>query len=250
MSETHEKRLYGLVLILVVVVALLAGFAIYTSYMKPGSVAPPAGAEQKTISVGGIGTISMSPDIGWFTASVVTQAATAAQAEQQNNDAMSKVLSALKNAGIAEKDIQTVDFSLNPVYADPKEPGKAPILVGYSVRNSIRVTVNDVTAVGKMLDIAISNGANEMGGVYFGLSDAKALQAQSQALDLAVKDANNKAKTIANAMGVTLTGPITVSLGYYYEPVRADFKAGAEQAPIMPGQLQYTVNVQIAYAFN
>lgn len=250
MSETQEKRLFGLVLILVLVVALLAGFAIYASYMKPGLVVPPPGPEQKTISVGGAGTVSMSPDIGWFTASVVTQAATAAQAEQLNNDAMSRVISALKNAGIAEKDIQTVEFSLSPIYQESKEPGKMPTLVGYSVRHSIRVTVNDVTAVGKMLDIAILNGANEMGGVYFGLSDAKAQQAQSQALDLAVKDANNKAETIANAMGVTLTGPISVSLGYYYEPVRMDFKQAEAQAPIMPGQLQYTVNVQIAYAFN
>ena len=250
MSETHEKRLFGLVLILVVVVALLAGFAIYGSYAKAGYVGLSPGAEQKTISVGGTGTVSTSPDLGWFTASVVTQASTAAQAEQQNNDAISNVLSALKNAGIAEKDLQTVDFSLTPIYADSKEPGKAPILVGYSARHSIRVTVNDVTAVGRMLDIAISNGANEMGGVYFGLSDAKAQQAQSEALDLAVRDAGNKAKTIANAMGVTITGPVSVSLGYYYEPVRADLKAGAEQVPIMPGQLQYTVTVQIAYAFS
>jgi hypothetical protein len=101
-----------------------------------------------------------------------------------------------------------------------------------------------------MLDVAISSGANEMGGVYFGLSDPKAQQAQSQALDLAVKDANSKAKTIANAMGVNLIGPISVSLGYYYQPVPAQLKAGAEQVPVMPGQLEYTVNVQIAYAFN
>jgi uncharacterized protein YggE len=249
MSETQEKRLFGLVLILVVVVALLAGFAIYASYTKPGLVTSPAGPEQKTISVGGTGTVSMTPDIGWFTASVVTQAETAAQAEEQNSDAMSKVVSALKNAGIVEKDIQTVEFSLSPVYVDSKEPGKAPILVGYSVRQSIRVTVNDVTAVGKMLDVAISNGANEMSGVYFGLSDTKAQEAQSQALDLAVKDANSKAKTIASAMGVNLVGPISVSLGYYYAPVPAELKAGAEQAPVMPGQLQYTINVQIAYAF-
>jgi len=250
MSETQEKRLFGLVLILVVVVAVLAGFAIYASYMKPGVVLPPPSSEQKTISIGGTGTISMSPDIGWFTASVVTQAATAAQAEQQNNDAMSKVVSAFKSAGIAEKDMQTVEFSLNPIYQDSKEPGKPPILVAYSVRQSIRVTVNDVTAVGKMLDLAISNGANEMSGVYFGLSDAKAQQAQSQALDLAVKDANDKARTIANAMGVTLVGPVSVSLGGYYQPVQMSVKAGAESAPIMPGQLQYTVNVQIAYAFS
>jgi len=251
MSETQERRLFGLVLILVVVVALLAGFAIYASYTKPGLVTSPSAPEQKTISVGGTGTVSMTPDIGWFTASVVTQAATAAQAEEQNNDAMSKVISALKNAGIAEKDMQTVEFSLSPVYADSKEPGTAPILVGYSVRNSIRVTVNDVSAVGKMLDVAISNGANEMSGIYFGLSDAKALQAQSQALDLAVKDANNKAKAIANAMGVNLVGPISISLGYYYEPVRMDVtKAQASAVPITPGQQQYTVNVQFAYAFS
>jgi uncharacterized protein YggE len=111
------------------------------------------------------------------------------------------------------------------------------------------VTVNDVSALGKMLDLAISSGANDVSGVYFGLSDAKARQAESQALDLAVKDADNRAKTIANAMGVNLVGPISVSLGYYYAPVAMDLKGGAEQAPIMPGQLQYTVNVQIAYAF-
>jgi hypothetical protein len=251
MSETHEKRLYGLVLILVVVVALLAGVAIYSSYMKPGPITLPPGTEQKTISIGGIGTVSMSPDIGWFTATVVTQAATADQAEEQNNDVMSKVVSTLKNAGIAEKDIQTVEFSLSPVYVDSKEPGKAPILVGYSVRNSIRVTVNDVAAVGKMLDIAISSGANEMSGVYFGLSDAKAQQAQSQALGLAVKDANEKAKTIAGAMGVNLVGPISVSLGYYYAPVAMDVKAmGGSNVPVSPGQLQYTVDVQVVYAFS
>jgi uncharacterized protein YggE len=249
MSETHEKRLFGLVLILVVVVALLAGVAIYSSYMKPAPVGPQSGAEQKTISVSGAGTVSMSPDIGWFTASVVTQAATAAQAEQQDNDAMAKVISALKSAGIADKDIQTVEFSLSPIYQDSKDPGKMPILAGYSLRHSIRVTVNDVTTLGKMLDLSISSGANDVSGVSFGLSDAKAQQAESQALDIAVKDANNRAKAIANAMGVNLVGPISVSIGYYYAPVAMDLKGGATQAPIMPGQLEYTVNVQIAYAF-
>jgi uncharacterized protein YggE len=248
MSETHEKRLFGLVLILVVVVALLAGVAIYSSYMKPAPVAPQSATEQKTISVSGAGTVSMSPDIGWFTASVVTQAATAAEAEQQDNDAMSKVISALKSAGIADKDITTVEFSLSPIYQDSKDPGKMPILVGYSVRHSIRVTVNDVTALGKMLDLAISSGANEVSAVSFGLSDAKAQQAESQALDLAVKDASTRAKAIANAMGVNLVGPTSVNIGYY-APVSMDLKAGAVQAPIMPGQLEYTVNVQIAYAF-
>jgi len=250
MSEIQEKRLYALVLILVVAVTLLGGFALYASYRTPGLVAQPPKPEAKTISVGGTGTISVNPDIGWFVASVTTQAGTAAQAEEQNNNAMAKVISALTGAGIAEKDIQTVEYSLSPIYQDAKEPGKMPVLVGYSVRHTIRVTVNDLGAVGRMIDLAISSGVNDVGGVYFGLSKAKAEQAQAEALDLAVKDANSKAGTIANSMGVTLVGPISVSLGYYYEPVRMEYKAAAQPVPIMPGQLEYTVNVQIVYAFS
>lgn len=251
MSETQEKRLYALVLILVVAVSLLGGFALYMSYRQAVVGPQPPAPEPKTISVSGAGTISVSPDIGWFTATVVTQAGTAADAEQQNNGLMSKVISALKNAGIADKDIQTAEYSLSPIYQEPKELGQMPILVGYSARHSVRVTVNDLSTVGKMIDIAISNGANEVGGVYFGLSNAKEQQAQTQALDLAVKDANNKAKTIADSMGVKLVGPISVSLGYYYTPIRMDFKeAAAQPVPIQPGQLEYIVNVQIAYAFS
>ena len=251
MSESQEKRLYALVLILVVAVSLLGGFALYMSYRGPSVVPEVPAPEPKTISVSGAGTVSMSPDMGWFTATVVTQAGTAAEAEEQNNNAMSKVISALKNAGIADKDLQTVDYSLSPIYQEAKEPGQMPILVGYQVRHSIRVTVNDLPTVGKMIDLSISNGANEVSGVYFGLSKDKEQQAQTQALDLAVKDANNKAKTIADSMGVKLVGPISVSLGYYYAPIRMDVKElAAQPAPIQPGQLEYTVNVQIAYAFS
>jgi hypothetical protein len=251
MSEVQEKRLYGLVLILVVAVVLLGGFALYTSYRQPGLVGQPPSPEAKTISVGGTGTVSMTPDMGWFIASVTTQAGTAAQAEEQNNNAMAKVISALTGAGIAEKDIQTVDYLLSPIYQDAKEPGKMPVLVGYSVRHTIRVTVNELSAVGGMLDLAISSGVNDVGGVYFGLSEAKAQQAQTEALDLAVKDANGKAATIANSMGIRLVGPISVSLGYYYAPVQMNVKeVAAQPVPIMPGQLQYTVNVQIVYAFS
>lgn len=251
MSEAQEKRLYALVLILVIAVALLGGFALYESYRITGPVTQTVRPESKTISVSGTGTVSMSPDVGWFVASVTTQAGTAAQAEGQNNDAMAKVISALRGAGIAEKDMKTVGYSLSPIYQEAKEPGKIPVLVGYSVKHTIRVTVNDIAAVGRILDLAISNGVNEVSGVYFGLSEAKAQQAQAEALDLAVKDANNRAKTIANSMGVTLVGPISVSLGYYYEPTRMEYtQVATPQVPIMPGQLQYTVNVQITYAFS
>jgi len=251
MSETQEKRLYALVIILVVAVSLLGGFALYMSYRAPTMTPQLPGAEQKTISVSGVGTVSTSPDIGWFTATVVTRAGTAAEAEQLNNNAMSRVISALKNAGIADKDIQTVDYRLEPIYQEAKEPGQMTILVGYSVRNSVRVTVNDLPSIGKMIDLAISNGSNEVSGIYFGLSKAKEQQAQAQALDLAVKDASNKAKTIADSLGVMLAGPISVSLGYYYAPVRMDLKeVAAQPVPIQPGQLEYTVNVQIAYAFS
>ena len=119
------------------------------------------------------------------------------------------------------------------------------------VINTISVTVTDLDQIGKMLDLAISNGANEVGGVYFGLSADKEQQAQTAALELAVKDANTKARTIATAMGVTLIGPTSVSIGYYYEPTRMDLaQTPTAGTTIMPGQLQYTVTVQMTYTFN
>jgi uncharacterized protein YggE len=250
MSEVHEKRLYGLVLILVVVVALLAGFALYKSYGPSVSGPQLIAPSEKTIAVSGTGTVTLDPDVGWFMASVTTKAATASQAEEQNTAAMAKILSALKSNGIADKDIQTVEYSLSPIYQESRDPSQMPILVGYSVRHTIQVTVKDLASLGKMIDVAISNGATDIGGVYFGLSDEKAQQAQTEAIDKAVKDAAGKAKTIAESMGVKLVGPINVSLGYYYAPARMDYKAEAGPVSIMPGQLEYTVNVQITYAFN
>ncbi len=250
MNESQEKRLYGLVLILVVVVALLGAFAIYTSYRTIELANRPPGQESKIISVSGNGILYTTPDIGWFIVSVSTRAGTAAEAEQQNNDLMSRMISALKSAGIAENDIKTTDFSLYPVYQDSSEPGQPPILVGYQARHTINVTVTDLNQIGKMLDLAISTGANEVGGVYFGLSKAKAEQTQAQALQMAVEDANTKAKGIADAMGLKLTGPVSISYGsYYYEAVRADVAGAPKEAPIMPGQLQYSISVQVNYAF-
>jgi len=105
--------------------------------------------------------------------------------------------------------------------------------------------------MGKMLDLAISHGANEVGGIYFGLSADKEQQAQTTALNLAVKDASTKATTITGAMGTKLVGPLSVSIGYYYEPTRMTLsQTPTSEAPVMPGQLQYTVNVQMIYAFD
>ena len=84
------------------------------------------------------------------------------------------------------------------------------------------------------------------------LSKAKEQEAQTHALDLAVKDANSKAKTIADAMEAKLVGPTSVSLGYSYMPnmpIRMESNT-AQPAPIQLGQLEYTVNVQITYAFS
>ena len=250
MNDTQEKRLFGLILILVIITASLGAFAIYGSYRTMELAERPLEQESKIISVSGNGILYTSPDIGWFTVAVSTRAGTASEAEQENNDVISSVISALENAGIPEDDIRTTDFSLSPIYQNSGEDGRAPILVGYQARHTINVTVNDLSQIGKLLDLAISAGANEVGGLYFGLSKPKAEQAQSQALQMAVEDANAKAKGIADAMGVKLVGPISINYGsYYYETVRAELAGAPKETPIMPGQLQYSVNVQVNYAF-
>jgi hypothetical protein len=242
-----KEVIQGIVLIAIVTVAAVTGIVLYGNYLAANAAQKP---EPKTVSVSGTGTVYVTPDIGWFTVSVSTQAETATQTEEQNNNAMSSVIMALTNAGVSAKDIQTTDVSLSPVYQDSGEAGKPPVLVGYQAVHTISVTVNDLTQMGRMLDLAVSNGANEIGGISFGLSVDKEQQAQATALNLAMKDAGTKATTITNAMGARLIGPTSVSIENYYAPTpMALAKAATPEVPVMPGQLQYTVSVQVVYAF-
>jgi uncharacterized protein len=201
-------------------------------------------ALERAISLTGHGEVRAKPDMAVVTVGVMTQAVSARDAVTDNNAAMEKVIAALKTSGIAEKDIQTSNFSVSPRY-DYKENSQAR-LVGYDVSNTVTVTVRDLAGLGTMLDSVVNEGSNQISGIAFDIAD--------QARKLAVADARRKAEIYAAAAGVSL-GRVVVMSEFAVTPMpigpRAMMKTEAAPAvPIAQGEQTVTIDVNMAWEIN
>lgn len=210
------------------------------SEVAPTATAPVAGPG---IQVVGRGVVHAKPDMAWLNVGVQTRAQTAQEAQNQNNQQMANVIAALKGKGIAEQDIQTMGVSLNPVYE------REQTVTGYIATNNVRVRVANIAAVGDLLDAAIAAGANQAGGVQFGLTNETTLY--QQAMAEATKDARAKADALAQALGVTVTGIEAVVEevgGGPVVPMDAVGRAAAS-TPIEPGELSVRAQVRVVYSY-
>jgi uncharacterized protein YggE len=243
LSEVPSRRTYYLAAVAIVAIVLISAIATSRPFTIQTGNQP---SQLKTIQVTGQGMVSATPDQAILLLAVQTQATSATKASSDNAAAMSSVMDALVSAGISKSAIQTVSYSLTPVYEN-KQDQTAPRVLGYLARNAIQVTITDLSLVGKVLDAAISAGVNEVQGVMFTLSPSAFSAIERQASQLAIKDADANAKAIASSLGVTLLGPISVSPAYTYQPIIERLGASSAQTPIQPGSLQVTANVQITY---
>src|ERR1700722_3327351 len=152
------------------------------------------GSPPSMISVTGEARVSVPPDLAEIDGGVTSEAKTAREASDANNAAMSKVLLALKGAGIAEKDFQTSRLSLLPQYANQTRP--APnVVVGYRASNRVTIQLHDVSKVAGVIDALVGAGANEIGGINFTVSEASKLL--DDARTEAMADARRKAEIYA-----------------------------------------------------
>jgi uncharacterized protein len=197
------------------------------------------------ISVTGEATISVAPDLAQIEAGVTSDAKTAREASEANNAAMSKVLQALKSAGIDAKDIQTSRLSLQPQYAPNRTPG---MVVGYHAGNHVTVRLHDVTKVAGTIDTLVGAGATDIGGINFMVSQASKLL--DDAREQAVADARRKAEIYARAAGVTLGTPLSISEEGAPAPVFRGKMAAAPMAitPVAQGEERLSVSVSVSWA--
>jgi uncharacterized protein YggE len=204
-------------------------------------VAPPS-----MISVTGEARVSVPPDLAEIDGGVTSEAKTAREASDANNAAMSKVLLALKGAGIAEKDFQTSRLSLQPQYANQTRP--APnVVVGYRASNHVTIQLHDVSKVAGVIDTLVGAGANEIGGINFTVSEASKLL--DDARTEAMADARRKAQIYAKAAGVTLGAPVSISEGGGAMPLQfRRMAAGLAQAPVAQGEETLQVTVSVSWA--
>jgi uncharacterized protein YggE len=214
-----------------------------------------------------------TPDLAVFTAGVTTQGKTAAGALGDNSRAMTEVIAALKRAGIAERDIQTSNLSINPVYSDPNRDAilaaratgqpyvapaqpTAPQIVGYQATNNVSVRQRDLKNFGKVIDTLAAAGANQINGPMFQMDNAE--PALNEARLDAVRAARERGELYANATGLKIVRILSITeAGGYYGPPPVAF-AVAERgggpappppppAPVQPGELQQTANVTVLY---
>ena len=213
-----------------------------------------------TISVQGTGQVDVQPDRGILTIGVSTTATTAGTAAQNNAQTSSAVITALNGIGIDNSNIQTSYYYLSPQYS---YSNGVSTLTGYQVTNEFRVTVVGTgqtiqqlgTTIGKVIDTATSNGANQIYGVEFTASSDALQQARLTAVKDAALDASQQAHTIASALGVNITGVVSVTTNPVYpQPVYfqgVTTLAVGVTTPIVPPQsLTVTATVQATFSIS
>lgn len=223
--------------------------ALFLMNCSAAFAAPQQETPRPTLSVDGQGTGTAAPDMATVTIGVTTQGKDAAKAQNDNAWVSNQIQAAVRGLGIAEKDIQTRNYSFYPNYSTDKD--RRNEVTGYTVNNSVIVVVRDIKLTGKVIDAALNNGANEINSLDFSASDTKAVR--KVALLNAVQDARDKADIIAKGLGKRIVGIQNVSESTGYIETRRFggnmLMAVAKDAatPIAPGSLSLTANVHIDF---
>ncbi|TFH48820.1 MAG: SIMPL domain-containing protein [Lysobacterales bacterium] len=208
---------------------------------------PPAALP--SITVTGTGEVHNQPDMARVNIGVVTQESTAAEALNKNTESVEKLMAALKAHKIADRDIQTSNFSIYPQY-DYDRSNHPPRLTGYQVMNQVRIAVRKIADLGAVLDKVVTAGANQINQVTFEIDEAESLR--DTARQMAVRDAQRKAALYAKEAQVRL-GPVleVVEAGSTVpiQPFEVDaFAQQARAVPIAPGELTIREEVRVTFA--
>lgn len=218
------------------------------------NVSIPGGffSQQSTgIWVSGEGKVTVVPDVAILNVGVESQALTVTEAQQKAADAMTAVMDELERQGVAEKDITTQNFSIQPVtrWKDDEQ-----ILEGYRVTNMVTVKIRDVDNAGTVIDAVVQAGGDliRVNGISFTVDDPTLYYAEAR--EKAMVDAKAKAQQLANVAGIKLGDPTYITESGAYTPYRYDYAESmavpAATTPISAGEIEITLAVQVAYSID
>lgn len=197
--------------------------------------------DQRTLTVSGEGSAVATPDVAYVSVTVATESETVRKAMASNKTSMNNVLAVLAKEGVLDKDICTNSFTLSSKYKYSKD--EEPKVVGYVVKNDLKITVRDLNKVGVLLDSLTTDGRiNAVSGVVFDV--ANKTKVTDEARTQAVKDALKRAKLIAEASGVKLGKILTINEGRVQYPSYSNIRSAvAESAYLSKGEQSYQVTV-------
>jgi uncharacterized protein len=240
--EKIERRILPLAALIAATLFVAAAHA---------QTAEPKSQAQARVIVVGEGSVTVAPDYARIRSGVTTDGKTAKQASDANTKLMSAVIQALLNFGIARKDIQTTEFSIEPIYtSQSKISGAAESkLSGYRVSNQVNVTIHQIAQVGDLLDRLIEAGATDAGNVSFLVSDRET--PLDQAREAAMANAQHKAELYARAANLTLGRVAWITESSDFEPIApmgvARPKMASAPAPIERGENTLTARITVGF---
>ncbi len=230
----------------------------YLAALALGAFAAPAAAQAQVapavqaisgtrLDVSATGEVSRVPDVAVISAGVVTRSASATGAITENAARMERVRAALKRAGIADRDIQTSNISLNPEYR--YQENMPPQLTGYTASNQVNVRFRDIRNTGRILDALVAEGANQINGPSLTIDKPEA--ALDEARVKAVAAGRARAELYARALGMRVVRLLSVSEGggYSVPPPMPMMRAQADSAAtkIDPGEQQLQVTLAMSF---
>jgi uncharacterized protein len=233
---------------LLIGVAIVArgGAAAATIVMPPNAGGPPPG-----VVTTGDATVKMRPDVAIISLGATAQAPSAGDAQAQVAQRVARLLERAKQLGVADKDVKNGAYSIQPQYA--YAPGAAPKITGYQATQQLVLTYRKVEDAGRALDTLVQNDGATNASLQLALEDPKA--AQAEARKQAVADARSKAQAMADAAGVKLGAPVSVSdLGSPTGPMlgRDAFSVARADAPaptqIPVSDLDVVIRVTVQFA--
>jgi uncharacterized protein YggE len=270
MSYQNMKNNRNIVLIAgILAIGLVAASILGGQSMTAAAQQQPAennngNSTKPTVSTTGTSSTNVTPDKVSVTIGVETNSTTAKDAVAANAQLMQKVIDALKALGITDSQIATSQYSVFPIYGSvspvcidiyPRPPGCEPkdVITGYKAINSVTVTVDASSDVGKIIDTAVGAGANNVNGAYFFISDERQQEIRDSLIAKAIDNARSRADKAAAAVNMNVTGVQSINLGDVYFPVayrnfsEAAVGGAPVPTPILPGQQQVTMNVQVVF---
>ncbi len=234
---------------------IAAGLALAAATLPATAYAQQAAVNQTItgtrLDFNATGEVTGVPDLAVISAGVTTRSPTATGAIQDAADRMSKVLDALKHAGVSDRDIQTSNLNLEPQYR--YENNQSPVLLGYSASNQVTVRFRDIRSSGKILDALVSAGANQINGPSLTIDKPDA--ALDEARSKAVAIGRARAELYARSLGLRVVRLVSISEGGGYsvpEPISQGIvitgsRLAAPNTSIEAGEQKLQVTVHMTF---
>jgi uncharacterized protein len=230
---------------------LLALLSFPAASQTPGQEG--TGESETTLHVSGSAEVEVAPDRARIAFAVETEAETAREAGEENARLMDRAIQALRDTGVEGLRIESSGYQLQPRYRTVTEERLRQI-AGYTARNTLQVIVDDVEAVGRLVDAGLAAGANRVAGLRFEIRDPD--PHRSEALRRAIERAREEARVMATALGMELGLPKEVRGGaerpspppmFAMPAVRMEVMADAPTTPLEAGLQTVSASVSITY---